>query len=295
MYVKLRMPEAPVQDGFRTYDVRSETPFAAGEGEFVYYNGVRKSLEMQPSFKAVDLRVIPEFVGDKGSFVYVPTPARWQWNAKYNRFISPIQEEQVLQALIPAPRGVFDVYADLHSSIYEHGSAERIRYRVGGETAFTEIEHRPNADGSMLHKLGTYTLEEDYWPLAFESVKSASSTSIGNIRFVLAETATETPTASCGYTSPLFPAGGSGVAPVEITWNAFAREKTALRFRARWVVRKADGYDYLPWSAYVDHGAGKMQVPGKGDFLQYYVDMTRYTTEPVSPELYEVRIRIPCL
>jgi hypothetical protein len=292
MYVQLRMPEAAIEQGVRRYAVREETQFSAGDGDYVMYDQKKGALVMIPNMDDVRQRLIPEFVQDKSSYVTVLSRLKWQWSMPFNAFVSPTGKPERLDLVVPAPKGLYDLYLDLYSEVYKDGGTETIQYKAVGDAEFITLEHHArNRNEKNFVGIGTYRIEEDRIPLSLMGMVTDHFTSVGDIRF---RRSSESERVSSGYTSPLFPASGSGHAPAEMSWEAYLPKNTHVRFKARWVDRKGNAYEYKPWSEYVDDRPQRLALSGKGDFIQYYVDFVRETSKLDSPQLRSVSIHIPC-
>ncbi len=295
LYLQLRMPEAPIENNRREYHIESENQFAAGLGEFTYFDPSTKELFLQSNMEEAIIRIEPAYVDNKQSFSYSTfSRNKWAWNIKYNAFYSPTQSESLLRTELPAPNGNYEVYLQLYSNAYNNNASGEIYIKTQFDKDFRLIKHGKPDDPKAFRKIGEYEITDDTFMLDFRAVPGKYSTSLGDIRFVRSE---KDAPSSCGYLSPYFPAAGSGSGPAVMTWDATIPEGTDLTVKARWVNRKnkTDGsVSYLPWARKFDGKDGKLILPGKGDFFQYYVSFVRETRDTRTPTFSNVKISIPC-
>ncbi len=293
LYLQLRMPQAPLENNQRVYTVQSKNEFLAGYGEYILYDEYREQLFMKGNLDEVVQRIIPSFVEDKNSYTYGSPSTKWQWNTKYNAFYSPLRSSAQLRTGIPAPNGIYDVSATLYSPAFSRGATDTILIKTQKDRDFRELVHRETGDPKAFHYLGRFNIENDTFLLDFKGVPGQESTSLGDVVFTHVEEEEEP--ISAGYLSPYYPAEGSGAGMTKITWEADIPEGTALNLRARWVNQNEDNsIRYLPWSRYIPGEEGELRIPGKGDFLQYYVNFICETQQSETPTFRNVTIVIPC-
>ncbi len=289
---QLRMPEAPVNNQRRVYRVTEETHFSAGKAEFLVFDEDKKQLKIQPNLETVKFRIQPAFVKNKDNYAFVAPKKKWQWNTKYNSFYSPLETDQVLHVEVPAPNGVYDVFVELYSVAYEQGTTENILIKCSNDTDYKSFEHTSPPQEDLLLKVGTYSIMDDNFMIEFKPVPGGYSTIVRDL--VLVRSSEDKPV-STGYLSPYFPASGSGIGPVEMTWDAEVPGNTDMILKARWVLEDKDGgLRFFPWVRIVDGEEEKLTLPGKGLFYQYYVEMERQTHGEETPALSNVMISIPC-
>lgn len=299
---QLTMPDAPLANGRRIYRVTNEATFVAGRGEFLIYDEKHEELVLHPDLETVKYRIVPAFVQDTNSYSLAAPTLQWQWNAKYNCFYSPTQKELPLRLSLPAPNGIYDASVNLFSAAYVEGKTAKIGIKTPQDTDFRIIEHGEVASASgetgasrnYLRPIGEgYHIRDDQFILEFRPITGEKSTSIADVLFT--RSPKEDTPVSGGYLSPYFPAAGSGGGSTELIWNAEIPEGTALQVKARWVMRGQDGsFRFLPWARIVEGQKGKLELPGKGDFFQYYVNFVRFTHDAATPKLRSLLISIPC-
>jgi len=292
LYLQLRMPETPIDNGQRVYTVKEENEYSAGLGEFIRYNSKKKELFLHADIEDAVIRIEPAFVADKNSFTYFFSNEMWLWNTKYNAFYSPPQSENVLRTELPAPNGRYDVYVQLYSSGYNEGATEHIKIKTQFDKDFIDFAHAKTDDPKAFRKIGTYDIQDDKFLLDFKSVTTRFPTSLGDVRYLRS---LDNKPASGGYLSPFFSAEGSGSGPAVMSWEAEIPMGTNLTVKARWANQKEDeSIGYLPWARTVHGGEGQLLLPGKGDYFQYYVSFIRETRDQITPVFRNVKIIIPC-
>jgi len=206
---------------------------------------------------------------------------------------SPTAKDLPIRLNLPAPNGIYDVSVNLFSAAYVEGASAKICVKTPQDPDFREIEHGEVTSKNYMRPISpAYHIRDDQFTLEFRPIAGQKSTSIADIEFVRSP---ETTPVSGGYLSPYFPAAGSGSGSTEIIWNSEIPEGTGLQVKARWVMRNPDGtFRFLPWARIVDGQKGKLELPGKGDFFQYYVNFIRFTRDDATPKLRGLTISIPC-
>ncbi len=293
MYVDLIMPIAQLEENIRTYQVQSETQFAAGHAELLVYDKRYHQMIMHPGIDEHRIHLQPAYITNPDNYKLSRSPDKWQWSTKYNSFHSPVDRQVSLQARLPAPRGQFDVYAKLHSSADDvEGATGMVEYKTSADPDYVHLElDQKNAEDSFF-KLGNYNIRDDHFYIDFRSVPNKHITSIGGILFE--RTGTRKPI-STGYESAYFPSPGRTSKPVEMTWNAELPEGTELIVKGRWASYKEDKtLRYTPWMGNAMGEQEKLVLPGMGDFFQFYIDFIRNEEGDESPVVKNIEIKIPC-
>lgn len=291
---QLRMPEADIVGNKRVYYVTDSIHFDAGMGEYLIFDKKRDHLLMHPDIELKRIRLVPGLlVREHENNYYQAAPTnKWQWNARYNSFYSPTQADLPLRFEIPAPNGVYDVYIQLYSNSYAQQKSEKIKVKPAQAPDVITIDHQDRGTGDFMWKIGTYTIRNDLFTVEFTPVPGGGSTSIADIQFVRSDR--ESPI-STGYLSPYFPATGSGIGPALMTWEAEVPEGAEMNVKARWVFQQEDGsLRFTPWARIVKGEEGRLQLPGKGNFFQYYVEFIRQRKGSDTALLSDITITIPC-
>lgn len=290
---QLTMPEVPPANGRRIYRVTDEITFAAGKGEFLIYDNKHDELILHPDLETVKFRIVPAFVQNQDCFSLNNPTLQWQWNTKYNCFYSPANTDTIMRVNLPAPNGIYDASVHLFSPGYKDGKTAKIAVKTSLDPDFRIIEHGETPDRYYFRRLGEgYHIRDDQFTIEFRPIPGEPTTVIADVLFTRSNQ--DTPV-SGGYLSPYFPASGSGGDSVELNWRADIPEGTALQMRARWVMRGQDGsFRFMPWARTAEGQQGKLELPGKGDFLQYYANFIRFTHDAATPKLRTVLISIPC-
>ncbi len=290
---QLRMPLAPIVNGRRIYRVTDEATFSAGRGEYLIYDERHEELLMHPDLNTIRYRIVPAFVTNLDDYSLSYPSQKWQWNTKYNCFYSPLAKDVPLQLKLPAPNGIYDVYLHLFSASYVKNITEQIKIKTAQDTDYIEVKHGEVSDGDYMRKISSaYHIRDDQFLLELRPVIGGISTSLGDIKFVRTELAKPV---SAGYLSPYYPADGSGAGPAIISWNADIPKGTQMQVKARWVMKNKEGtLRFFPWARITNGEDGKLTLPGKGQFLQYYVNFIRFRTDSESPKLHSITVSIPC-
>lgn len=291
LYVQLQMPEAKILDNRRFYEITAETQFDAGTGDYYVYDPIHKGISITPMPEKVQMHLNPAYVENPENFDLQVPNTLWEWNIKYNVFSTPVNSDAELRFRVPAINGTFDVYAQLYSNNPDKSAPDSIRFKVLGEVEYQLFEYAENDDPKSFHKIGTYTIKDDYFVIEFKAVPGGYSTNVGDLMFI--HSTQDTQPVSAGYLSPYFPAAGaSGV--TEMEWDAHIPEGAEINIKPRWVVKNPDhSLKFLPWARTVPGSEKKMKVMGSGDYLQYYVEFKKPVELPESPVLSNLKISIP--
>ncbi|MBN2327226.1 MAG: hypothetical protein JXR73_08720 [Candidatus Omnitrophica bacterium] len=290
----IMMPVAPVVAGRRIYRVTNEDTFSAGKGEFLVFDEKQNELLLLPNLDDIRYRIVPAFVQDEKSFSLAHPNLIWKWNKIFNCFYSPLKKDTPLRLSLPAPNGIYDVSMHIFSPAYAQGKTERIRIKTPQDLDPQLIEHGEVESGDYMRLISrAYRIRDDQLLIELRPVIGGESTVIADIQFTRADN--EQPI-SGGYLSPYLPAPGSGGGQAVMRWEAEIPEGTDLQFKARWVMSQKDGsFRFFPWARIVDGKEGRLQLPGRGDYFQYYVDFIRYANGAETPKLRSISISIPCI
>ena len=290
---QLRMPLAPIVNGRRIYRATDEATFSAGSGEYLVYDTRHEEMVMHPDLNEIRFRVVPEFVTNSKDYSLAHPNQKWKWNTKYTCFYSPLQKDTPLQLKLPAPNGIYDVYLHLFSASYAKGVTEQIKIKTSQDPDFIEVKHGEVGNGDYMRKISSaFHIRNDKFSIELRPVIGGFSTVVGDIKFVRVKN--DKPV-SAGYLSPYFPADGAGGGPTMLSWDAEIPEGTQMQVKARWVMRNKQGkLRFFPWARIAKGEDGKLSLPGKGQFFQYYVNFIRLGSGSETPKLRNIKVSIPC-
>ncbi len=292
-YYQLVMPEGLRADHAQVYRVQNETEFSAGLGEYTYFDQDRDALAMLPGLDEIVQNLVPVYVRNRDELSYKGSQTQWEWHEINRVFYSPLQTDASLRFELPVPNGNYDVYVQAYSNAWERDATSAIRFKTPVEKDYVTLVHSRQTAQNNMFKLGNYQITDDTFLIDFKPDRSTEQSVINRMKFIRTDSPRAN-TISTSYLSPYFPAPGTGAGITEMTWDAEVPEGTRLQLKARWVLQDEDGnIRYFPWAGITDGEKQVLRIPGRGNYFQYHVSMSRDIHDGRTPLLRNIQIKIP--